>query len=552
MATKTMRIAIAQLNPTVGDLDGNRYRALEAVKSAARVNASLVVLPEMFITGYPLQDLVSKRPFVEAAMTSIRKLAEEAKTYGVPVAVGGPLLADEAVYNALHVLDEGILRTSVRKHRLPNSGVFDEPRTFRPGNVPGPIEINGVMIGFAICEDFWSPDVAETLAETGAELLISVNGSPFERGKHDERIGLMVARVVENGLPLAYANLVGGQDDQVYDGGSFVLNLGGQLAAQAPFFEETVLLTDWSKEAVGWQCAKGNLAPVFEGAAADYRCLVQGLRDFAGKNGFSDVILGLSGGIDSALVAAIAADALGAGHVRSVLLPSRFTSEESIGCARDTAGMLGCSLEEVDIEPAIGAIRETLQETLNGPPAGAAGENIQARARGLLLMAIANSRGELLLATGNKSEMAVGYATLYGDMCGGYACLKDVYKTHVYALARWRNANHAAWLKGPAGPVIPRLVLDRAPTAELRPDQKDEDSLPPYATLDAMLEMLIEGDCSAAELVAARHSRQGAERVAALVRNAEFKRYQSPPGPKITRRAFWLERRYPITSRYSG
>ena len=552
MATKAMRIAVAQLNPTVGDLDGNRRRALRAVESAARAGANLIVLPEMFITGYPLQDLVSKRPFVEAAMTSVRRLAVEAKSFGVPIAVGGPLLADGAVYNALHVLDGGILRTSVRKHRLPNSGVFDEPRTFRPGNVPGPVEVNGVLIGFAICEDFWSPDVAETLAETGAELLISVNGSPFERGKHDERIALMVARVVENGLPLAYANLVGGQDDQVYDGGSFVLNRGGHLAAQAPFFEETVLLTDWSKNGDGWRCARGELASVFEGAAADYRCLVQGLRDFAGKNGFADIILGLSGGIDSALVAAIAADALGPGHVRAVLLPSRFTSRESVDCARDAAGMLGCSLEEVDIERAIGAIRETLQETLNGPPAGAAGENIQARARGLLLMALANSRGELLLATGNKSEMAVGYATLYGDMCGGYACLKDVYKTHVYALARWRNANHAVWLKGPAGPVIPRLILERAPTAELRPDQKDEDSLPPYATLDAMLEMLIEGDCSAAELVAAGHSRADAERVATLVRNAEFKRYQSPPGPKITRRAFWLERRYPITSRYSG
>ena len=548
----SMRIAIAQLNPTVGDLDGNRCRARVAVEAATRAGAGLVVLPEMFMTGYPLQDLVSKRPFVEAAMDAVRGLAEDVERFGAPVAVGGPFLADGAVYNALHVLEGGVVQAVIRKHRLPNFGVFDEPRNFRAGNVPGPVAIRGVLIGFAICEDFWSPDVAETLAETGAELLVCVNGSPYESGKHDERIGLMVARVVENGLPLVYANLIGGQDDQVYDGGSFVLNRGGGLAAQAPFFEEAVLLTDWSREGTGWRCTQGDLAPVHEGAAADYRCLVQGLRDFAGKNGFKDAILGLSGGIDSALVAAIAGDALGHEHVRAVLLPSRFTGEESIRCARDAAAMLDCSLEEVKIEPAVRAIRRTLEGALDGPPAGAAGENIQARARGLLLMAIANSRGELLLATGNKSEMAVGYATLYGDMCGGYACLKDVYKTQVYALARWRNANHAACFKGPAGRVIPELVLERAPTAELRPDQRDEDSLPPYSSLDSMLEMLIERDGSAAELVEAGYAREDAERVAALVRNAEFKRYQSPPGPKITRRAFWLERRYPITCRYTG
>ena len=547
-----MRVAVAQLNPTVGDLDGNRRKALRAVETAVASRANLVVLPEMFITGYPLQDLVSKRSFVEAAMEGVRRLAVKVDSFDVPVAVGGPLLADGEVYNALHILDGGEVRAVVRKHRLPNFGVFDELRTFRAGNVPGPVNVRGVLIGFAICEDFWCPDVAETLTETGAEMLVSVNGSPFERKKHDERIGLMVARVVENGLPLIYANLVGGQDDQVYDGGSFVLNRGGPLAAQAPFFEETILLTDWSRTESGWQCTPGDLAPVEVGSAGDYRCLVQGLRDFAGKNGFQNVILGLSGGIDSALVAAIAVDALGAEHVRPVLLPSQYTSEESVQCARDTARMLGCSLENVDIEPAVGAIRGTIERALGGPPSGAAGENIQARARGLLLMAIANSRGDLLLATGNKSEMAVGYATLYGDMCGGYACLKDVYKTHVYALARWRNKTCASWLRGPAGPVIPHLVLERAPTAELRPDQRDEDSLPPYPELDAMLEMLIEGDRSAAQVAEDGYARADAERVATLVRNAEFKRYQSPPGPKITRRAFWLERRYPITCRYSG
>jgi len=545
-------LTLAQTNPTVGDLDGNRRRAVDVIAAAAREGAHLVVFPEMAVSGYPLQDLAARRSFVEASMESVRLLAAAVGPSGPAVAVGGPLISDGSVYNALHVCDGGRVVAAVKKHRLPNVGVFDEPRVFTPGLVPGPVTVRGVRVGFAICEDWWTPEVAETLQETGAELLVSANGSPYEAGKHDERVMQMVARVVECDLPLAYVNLVGGQDDQVHDGGSFVLNRRGRLAAQLPFFEERAVSTEWVRAGGGWRCEAGALAPVPGDEEADYRALATGLRDFLRKNGFREALLGLSGGIDSALVAALAADALGPEHVRAVLLPSRFTSDESVRLAAETARRVGCRLERFDIEPVVEAIRGALRPALGAALDGVAGENIQARSRGLMLMGMANARGELLLATGNKSEMAVGYATLYGDMCGGYAVLKDVYKTRVYQLARWRNATVPRGLRGRPGAVVPTEVINRAPTAELRPNQRDEDSLPPYPALDAMLGQLVEGDVSADGLVRRGHDRAAAERAGAMLAAAEFKRFQSPPGPKITRRAFWLDRRYPVTSRHAG
>ena len=549
--SRSLRITIGQLNPTLGDLEGNCRKALEAVSNAAKRGTDLLVLPEMFISGYPLQDLVVRPAFVRDCMATVRRLAVESHHTGLAIAVGGPLAMDNRVFNALYVIENGMIRASVRKHHLPGTGVFDEPRTFERGGAPGPVALRGVRVGFAICEDFWKADIAETLAETGAELLVVANGSPYELDKYDERIQLMVMRSIETDLPVIYANLVGGQDDQVYDGGSFVLNRGGRLAAQAPFFEEALIQTDWNEQSGSWTCSKAELARVPGQEELDYHCVTLGLRDFARKNGFSSAVLGLSGGIDSALVAAIAVDALGSERVRAVLLPSKFTSEESVRCAQEVAGLLGCRLDEIGIERCVECVESSLGEVYGSTPQGAAGENVQARFRGLFLMAVANARGELLLATGNKSEIAVGYATLYGDMCGGYACLKDVYKTRVYVLARWRNANHLPWMRGPACQVIPDTVLKREPTAELRPNQRDRDSLPAYEELDAILELLVEQDLSAAEVEERGFDSATAERVASMLRNSEFKRYQSAPGPKLTRRAFWLERRYPVTNRYT-
>ena len=538
------RITVGQLNPTLGDLAGNRTRAIAAVDAAVAAGSDLLLLPEMYLTGYPIQDLALQPAFVRAAMASVRELTEETANSGVAVAVGAPLEVDGQVYNALYLLAEGMCRATIRKHRLPNWGVFDEKRTYAAGGMPGPVAVRGVRVGFAICEDLWQADVAETLVESGAEILLLANGSPYEQDKYDERIQAMVSRVIETDLPLVYANLVGGQDDQVFDGGSFVLNRGGHLAMQGPFFEEAILHTDWRREAGGWQCEAGERAVVGEREEQDYRGLVLGLQDFVRKNGFSEVILGLSGGVDSALVAALAVDALGPGQVHCVMLPSQITGAESRACAQEVVAALGCQHDEIHIgETVTTAAAATAAD-------GIALENLQARVRGVLLMAIANTRGELLLATGNKSETAVGYATLYGDMCGGYAPLKDVYKTRVYALSRWRNAHHVEWMRGPAGIVVPETVLAREPTAELRPDQRDQDSLPPYDRLDSMLEILIEKNGSIEEAVAAGHAREEVVEIAELLCRSEFKRFQSAPGPKITRRAFWLDRRFPVTNRF--
>jgi NAD+ synthase len=438
----------------------------------------------------------------------------------------------------------------VRKHHLPNTEVFDERRLYASAPISGPVRLGPLRIGVPICEDAWYPDVAETLAETGAEILLVPNGSPHARGKHDLRQGLMVARVVETGLPLVYLNMVGGQDDQVFDGASFVLNPGGALAVQMPAFDAATAVVDFVRGPAGWRAEAGPLAPLPDAWEGDYRAMVEGLRDYLRKSGLDRVLLGLSGGIDSALVAAIAADAIGPARVRCVMLPSEFTSPASLEDAAAVARALGCPLETIAIDGPRAAVAAALAPVFGAVAPGIAEENVQSRLRGLILMALSNRQGGMLLTTGNKSEIAVGYATIYGDMAGGYNPIRDLYKTRVFQTCRWRNAHHRPWMQGPAGEVIPPRVIDKPPSAELRADQKDEDSLPPYPVLDAILEGLVDREASVADLVAQGHDRATVQAVEALVLGAEWKRFQSAPGPRLTARSFGLDRRYPIVNRW--
>jgi len=547
--TERLRIAVAQLNPIVGDLAGNAAKALEAARRGAEAGADLVALPEMFITGYQIQDLVDKPAFARDCRAHIERLAEEAP-HGLTVCIGGPLIEDDLIYNAYFALQGGRIRAIFRKHKLPNHNVFDEKRLYEPGPVSGPIGIGGARVAFPICEDIWHPDVAEGMQESGAELFIVPNGSPYARGKYDVRINVTVARIVETGLPLIYLNMVGGQDDQIFDGGSFALNADHKLAWQAPFFEEDFAVLDWSRENNGWVCAPGPKAAVPDAWEMDYRAMVTAVRDYAGKNGFKSVVLGLSGGVDSALTAVIAADALGADKVHCVMLPSKFTSRESLEDAEAVAKLLGAPLRTLPIEGAVKAVGEGLAPFFEGLAPDLAEENVQSRLRGLYLMALSNKFGHMLLTTGNKSEVAVGYATLYGDMAGGYNPLKDLYKTRVFETCRWRNANHRPWMKGPEGRVIPDRVIEKAPTAELRANQKDEDSLPPYPMLDGILEMLVEQDASVADCVEAGYERETVKKVEKLLYGSEYKRFQSAPGARLSTRAFWLDRRYPMTNKW--
>ncbi|MEM8788397.1 MAG: NAD+ synthase [Pseudomonadota bacterium] len=547
--TNSFRLTLAQLNPTVGDLHGNADKAHAAFRQAAEARAHTLALPEMFITGYQVQDLVLKPAFTRDAMAHVAALAERCAG-GPAVCVGGPLLEDGVLYNAYFVLRGGKIASVARKHHLPNYGVFDEVRHYTPGRFSGPFEAEAVRLGTPICEDTWHDDVAETMVESGAEILIVPNGSPYHRGKLDLRMNHMVARVVENDVPLAYLNMVGGQDDQVFDGGSFVLNRGGKLAAMLPVFDEAVETVEFRGGPEGWTAEPGVQAAHPPAIEQDYRVMVEALRDYLGKAGFDRVLLGLSGGVDSALVATIAADALGPDRVRCVMLPSEYTSGHSLEDAAGVAHALGCRLDNLPIGPARAAVTDTLAPLFNGADAGVAEENVQSRLRGLLLMALSNKFGEMLLTTGNKSEVAVGYATIYGDMAGGYNPIKDLYKTRVFDTCRWRNEHHRDWMKGPAGVVIPPRVIDKPPSAELRADQKDEDSLPPYPVLDGILELLIDQDASVADCVEAGFDLPTVKRVEQLIYISEYKRFQSAPGARLTPRAFWLDRRYPIVNRW--
>jgi NAD+ synthase len=543
------RLTLAQLNPVVGDLGGNAARVRAAWDQARQADADMLALPEMFITGYQTQDLVLKPAFHRAAMDVIEALARDCAD-GPAIGIGGPYAQNGRLYNAYYVLQGGQIRARVLKQHLPNEDVFDEHRLFEPGPPQGPYSIGPMRIGSPICEDAWHADVAETLAETGAELLLVPNGSPYASGKMEIRQNLMVARVIETELPLVYLNMVGGQDDQVFDGGSFVLNPGGALAVQLPLFDEAVVHVDFTHTAQGWMAAQGGRAPVPAALELDYRAMVQGLRDYMAKAGFRTAILGLSGGIDSAIVAVIAADAIGADNLRCVMLPSEYTSQASLDDARGVVDALGCAYDTVPISGPRAAVTAALSPLFEGHSPDLTEENIQSRLRGLLLMAMSNKFGNMLLTTGNKSEVAVGYATIYGDMAGGYNPIKDMYKTRVFEACRWRNENHRDWMMGPPGTVIPPSIIDKPPSAELRPDQKDADSLPPYDVLDGILKMLVDDDASVADCVAAGYDRDTVKRIEHLIYISEYKRFQSAPGTRLSLRAFWLDRRYPIVNRW--
>jgi NAD+ synthase len=552
--TTHLKIALAQLNPTVGDLDGNIAKARTALAEARRLGADLVVLSELFVTGYPPEDLILKSAFVDAAKAALEAFAVEVTGDGPAMLIGAPwpgtIAGDPRPHNAVALLEGGKIQALRFKADLPNYGVFDEKRVFAPGPMPGPVSFRGVRLGLPICEDIWGKDVVECLSETGAQILISPNGSPFEWKKPDVRMNIAVARVIESGLPLLYLNQIGGQDELVFDGGSFVLNADGKLAVQLPAWREGIVLTAWNKTAEGWVCQDGDKALLEEGDASAYVACVVGLRDYVDKNGFPGIVLGLSGGVDSALVAALAVDALGAERVHCVMLPYRYTSQDSLADAAACAKALGARYDTIAIaEPVDGFVR-ALQPLFAGRKPDTAEENMQSRARGTILMAISNKFGAMLLTTGNKSEMSVGYCTIYGDMNGGFNPIKDLYKMEVYRLCAWRNAHVPAGAKGPGGVVIPVNILTKAPTAELRENQKDQDSLPPYEELDDILVCLVEKEMSLPRIIARGHAPDVVKKIERLLYIAEYKRRQAAPGVKISSRNFGRDRRYPITNRF--
>jgi NAD+ synthase len=545
----TLKIMLAQLNPTVGDLTGNADKLRAARTDAAAQGADLIVFSELFLTGYPPEDLVLKPAFQAATLAMLNTLAAEV-TVGPAVLVGTIWPEDGRLYNAVALLDGGKVHAVRTKVQLPNYGVFDEKRVFQSGPLPGPILFRGVKIGVPICEDIWSDEVCECLEETGAEILISPNGSPFDWKKPDVRLNVAVARVTETGLPLVYLNQVGGQDELVFDGASFVLNGDRSLAVQLPAWDEALVMTTWNRGTKGWTCAASACDALPEGDAAAYAACVLGLRDYVDKNNFPGVVLGLSGGIDSALVAAMAVDALGPARVHAIMMPSRYTSDHSLYDAADCAKALGIRYDKLTIEPPTEAFKWTLKALFGDRPNDVTEENIQSRVRGTMLMAVSNKFGAMVLTTGNKSEMSVGYATLYGDMNGGYNPIKDLYKGEVYRLSRWRNANVPVGANGPTGVVIPERILTKPPSAELRPDQTDQDSLPPYDVLDDILVCLVELELPLADIVTRGHAVETVTKVNRLLNLAEYKRRQAAPGVKISARNFGRDRRYPITNRF--
>ena len=546
---KKFQITLAQLNPTVGDLEGNYKVALEAWEQAQKVGSDLIAFTELFITGYNTQDLIKKPSFFKAAQDQILKLAKTCKN-GPAIAIGGPAYLKGKLYNAYYILADGNVANVIMKHHLPNQNVFDEKRIFDEGEISGPYQIGPIRIGSPICEDAWHSDVSETLSETGAQLLLVPNGSPYYNGKNDVRLNKMVARVVETNLPLIYLNMVGAQDDQVFDGGTFALNRGGSLAIKLPLFEEALEHIVLEETDIGWNIIKGELAKVPCDKELDYHAMVMGLRDYCKKSGFEKVVLGLSGGIDSALVAVIASDAIGSANVRSIMLPSPYTSQTSLIDATDLVENLGCKSDTLPINDSLTAIDKTLSSTFEGRKIDLTEENIQSRLRGLLLMAVSNKFGEMLLTTGNKSEVSVGYSTIYGDMAGGFNPIKDLYKTKVFEISKWRNKNHRPWMKGPPGSIIPDSIITKAPTAELRPNQKDSDSLPDYPDLDAILTILVDEDGSTNDCLKAGYNKSDVSKVEKLLYGSEYKRFQSAPGTRLSQRAFWLDRRYPIVNKW--
>jgi NAD+ synthase len=548
-ARDRLRIALAQLNPTVGAIDANVDRVRQARAEAAAGGADLIVFPELFVTGYPPEDLVLKPAFAQAARQAVEAFAAELGDG--PGLILPTVWPDQGrVYNAIVVIDEGRIQAVRYKVDLPNYGVFDEKRVFQQGPLPGPVEFRGVRIGVPICEDIWTEEVCECLEESGAEFFIVPNGSPFDWKKPDVRFNISVARVKETGLPIAYLNQLGGQDELVFDGASFVLNADASLAVQMPAWHETITMTDWHRDGDGWRCEAGEKAVVPEGDGSAYVACMLGLRDYVNKNGFPSVVLGLSGGIDSALVAALSVDALGADRVHCVMLPYQYTSEASLKDAAECARALGMRYDIVPIKEPVEGFEHVLGEMFKGLEPDVTEENLQSRARGTILMAISNKFGGMVVTTGNKSEMSVGYATLYGDMNGGFNPIKDLYKTEVYRIAAWRNRHRPDGALGPEGPVIPENILTKAPTAELREGQTDQDSLPEYHVLDDILTCLVEHEMPLREIVARQHDPDTVKRIERLLYIAEYKRRQSAPGVKISSRNFGRDRRYPITNKF--
>ncbi|WP_293865225.1 NAD+ synthase [uncultured Alsobacter sp.] len=549
-APDKIAIALAQLDPTVGDVEGNAAKVRAARAAAAAKGADILMLPELFLAGYPPEDLVLKPAFQEACRTAAEELARETADGGPAILVGLPWVEGGKLYNAFAVLDGGRIEAVRFKVDLPNYGVFDEKRVFVPGPLPGPVSVRGVRFGVPICEDIWTDAVVECLAETGGEILLVPNGSPYWRDKNDLRVNIAVSRVTETGLPLVYLNQVCGQDELVFDGASFVVNPDGSLAVQMPAFEEAVLVTQWTRTADGWRCAEGPKALLDEGDAGDYAACVLGLRHYVEKNRFPGVVLGLSGGIDSALCAAMAVDALGPEKVHCIMLPYRYTAQRSLDDARACADALGVRYDVVPIGGPVEAMEAALAPLFAGRAPDVTEENLQSRVRGTILMSVSNKFGPMVVTTGNKSEMSVGYATLYGDMNGGFNPIKDIYKTQVFRLCELRNRWKPAIAKGPDGEVVPRSIIERPPSAELRENQTDQDSLPPYDVLDAILEGLVEHESRVSDLVARGIDVATVKKVERLLYLAEYKRRQSAPGVKVTEKNFGRDRRYPIVNRF--
>ena len=546
--TQPLSIAMAQLNPTVGDIKANLALALKAFEEASAEGADLVVFTELLLAGYPAEDLVLRLDFQAACYEALNEFAQATKGSQTASLIGLPLVEGGKLYNAVAMVDGGEVTATRLKRDLPNYGVFDEKRVFATGPLPEPIDFRGVKIGVPICEDIWNDEICAHLYARGAEVLIVPNGSPFHKAKHELRMEVVRARLKQAPLPMVYVNQVGGQDELVFDGGSFAINKDGVIAAQAPFFQTAVEMVRLENTADGWQVEQGHLIKDTSQQAQLYQACMLGLRDYVNKNGFKSVVLGLSGGIDSALVAALATDALGADRVHCVMLPYRYTSSASLKDAEDCAQALGVRYDTLPIEAAVQGLSNSLAPLFHGLKEDVTEENLQSRARGTMLMALSNKFGSMVVTTGNKSEMSVGYATLYGDMNGGFNPLKDLYKMEVYALSDWRNRFYPKGGLGPSGLVIPQNIIDKAPSAELRDNQTDQDSLPPYPVLDAVLEALVEDDKSIEQVVALGFERETVLRVAKLLRIAEYKRRQSAPGVKVTRRNFGRDRRYPITN----
>jgi NAD+ synthase len=547
--SQRLKIALCQIDPVVGDIAGNKAKIIAARGEAAKGGADLAVFCELVICGYPPEDLVARAAFQRDCRAAVEELARATADGGPAMIVGSPWREGEALYNAALLLDGGAIKAVRQKVRLPNYGVFDEPRRFTPGpDYPEPSPFRGASLGLMICEDMWLPGAGEALARAGADFFIVPHGSPFRVTSLDEREAAAHARVKATGLPLMFVNQLAGQDEVVFEGAGFVMDAGGTIRFRAPQFQKGVFLTDWEKRGNGWACVAGPDVSWDRAQAMIYRAVVMGVRDYVEKNRFPGVVIGLSGGVDSALTAAMAVDALGAERVRCVMMPSRYTAQHSLDDAAACAKALGVSYETIPIEPAVEAFGAMLAPAFAGRAADVTEENIQSRIRGVILMALSNKFGAMVLTTGNKSEMSVGYATLYGDMNGGYNPLKDLYKTEVWRLCRWRNAIHAGDLKGPKGEVIPERIITKAPSAELRANQTDQDSLPPYETLDAILERLVEREMAVKDIVAEGFDEATVKRVEHLLYVAEYKRRQAPPGPKVTKVNFGRDRRYPITN----